>query len=608
MKNLCAITLLLSAGMASTALAQADKGPSTASSSYMLPSSTTSGVRFVSIATTGGTAGVPDDVFVRLQRNADGTITPTSTQTPYRLVGLPDGMGGYRTEQDIAEGTFTLLVNHENGGTSGPINAWGQRGAHFSLWRVNANPANLFVLGGMPAADKARLWNSATQTYTTYDAANAMPSALAFSRHCSGDLAPTSAYRFGSLGTDERIYMTGEEIGANGRVFGYVLSGPNAGTAIQLPQHGQYSWENNVANPHPMAKTICVGTDDATPGEVLFYVGQKTDTGSEIERAGLTNGRVYGLVVADAPGNPVSVNGAGQKVESGTFALGSTALRSSARFSVYQYSDQTNKTGSQLQTESNTAGVLQFLRPEDACWDLKDPSVCYFMTTTPSHVWRVKFDNINDITLGGEITLLVDGGSLAATTSSITSPTGLTDIVAADNMYVTRNGLMYIQEDVGNNSRLGRIWQYNIATDAVKEIGIPDASRFLSGGSRFLTQDEETSGIFDARDLLGAGWHLLCIQAHYGIAQNDLVEGGQLMAMFDPDSVKLCEFDVAGANQSTVADGALSADDIIVFLGWYFANDARADIAGLNQSSTPDAQFTADDIIVYLGGFFSGCR
>ncbi len=65
--------------------------------------------------------------------------------------------------------------------------------------------------------------------------------------------------------------------------------------------------------------------------------------------------------------------------------------------------------------------------------------------------------------------------------------------------------------------------------------------------------------------------------------------------------------DVAGPNQSTIADGALTADDIIVFLGWYFAADTRADIAGENQSPAPDGSFTADDIIVYLGRYFAGC-
>ncbi|MCU0688779.1 MAG: hypothetical protein MUE97_03430, partial [Phycisphaerales bacterium] len=65
--------------------------------------------------------------------------------------------------------------------------------------------------------------------------------------------------------------------------------------------------------------------------------------------------------------------------------------------------------------------------------------------------------------------------------------------------------------------------------------------------------------------------------------------------------------DIAGENQTIGSDGATTADDIIVFLGWYFSGDLRADVAGPNQSTTPDGQFTADDIIVFLGRYFAGC-
>ncbi|MCU0688828.1 MAG: hypothetical protein MUE97_03695 [Phycisphaerales bacterium] len=65
--------------------------------------------------------------------------------------------------------------------------------------------------------------------------------------------------------------------------------------------------------------------------------------------------------------------------------------------------------------------------------------------------------------------------------------------------------------------------------------------------------------------------------------------------------------DVAGANQGIGFDSDLTADDIIVFLNWYFGDDLRADLAGANQSPTPDNSLTADDIIVFLGEFFAGC-
>jgi hypothetical protein len=78
----------------------------------------------------------------------------------------------------------------------------------------------------------------------------------------------------------------------------------------------------------------------------------------------------------------------------------------------------------------------------------------------------------------------------------------------------------------------------------------------------------------------------------------------------------------AGPNQSSTPDAALTADDIIVFLGHYFSGatgapiagnpasptNRLADISGANQNaSQPDGQLTADDIIVFLGFYFQGC-
>jgi hypothetical protein len=69
-----------------------------------------------------------------------------------------------------------------------------------------------------------------------------------------------------------------------------------------------------------------------------------------------------------------------------------------------------------------------------------------------------------------------------------------------------------------------------------------------------------------------------------------------------------CGFsDVAGPGQAIGFDVQLTADDIIVYLNWFFAGDTRADVAGPGQSTTPDGQFTADDIIVFLNRFFAGC-
>ncbi len=63
--------------------------------------------------------------------------------------------------------------------------------------------------------------------------------------------------------------------------------------------------------------------------------------------------------------------------------------------------------------------------------------------------------------------------------------------------------------------------------------------------------------------------------------------------------------DVAGSGQIEGLDGQLTADDIIVFINWFFASDPRADIAGSGQTAGSDGQYTADDIIVFINEFFA---
>jgi hypothetical protein len=177
-------------------------------------------------------------------------------------------------------------------------------------------------------------------------------------------------------------------------------------------------------------------------------------------------------------------------------------------------------TGAALQTASNIAGVTQFLRPEDGAWDPTNPQDFYFVTTnsfsSPSRLWKLHFSNLNDLTQGGTITAVLDGTE---------------GHVMLDNITIDSFGNILMQEDVGNNARLGKTWQYKIATDELKEIASHDASRFLIGGANYIgTQDEEGSGIIDAQHVLGAGMFLLVDQAHHPMP-GEIYEGGQLLAM-----------------------------------------------------------------------------
>jgi hypothetical protein len=100
--------------------------------------------------------------------------------------------------------------------------------------------------------------------------------------------------------------MNGEETGAEGKAFGHIATGAAAGNSYELPYLGKFSWENSVARPFLSDKTVVVGTDDATPGQVYVYIGTKTNTGNDIQRAGLSNGKLFGIKVS---GLATEVNG-----------------------------------------------------------------------------------------------------------------------------------------------------------------------------------------------------------------------------------------------------------------------------------------------------------
>jgi hypothetical protein len=100
---------------------------------------------------------------------------------------------------------------------------------------------------------------------------------------------------------------------------------------------------------------------------------------------------------------------------------------------------------------------------------------------------------------------------------------------------VDRTGHVLIQEDPGNQAYLSRIWSYAVATDTLSLVAEVDPARFQPAAASFLTKDEETSGIIDASRILGPGWFVGTVQAHYALG-GELVEGGQLFALYSPAS------------------------------------------------------------------------
>jgi hypothetical protein len=420
----------------------------------------------------------------------------------YEMVGIPDGLGAY----DNGDGTFTVLMNHELGSGVGVARAHGAIGAFVS--KLTIDKTTLAVTAGSDLITQVSLAPGGVQ------AAPSSGAGFIFNRFCSADLPAQSAFQFGALGTSERIFMNGEESGNEGRAFGTVVS---TGVAYELARLGKFSWENSIASPYAQAKTIVMGTDDSTPGQVYMYVGTKTNTGLDIDKAGLTNGNLYGTVVT------------GMSVEGG-------APATSATFTMFNHGDVSATTGTALNTSSNTNNVTQFARPEDGAWDPVNPNKFYFVTTGSaasgnttnpvggfnSRLWVMNFTDIANPEVGGTIDLLLDGSEGGRN---------------FDNITVDRFGNIMIQEDAGNVAHLGKTWSYNPTTDSLTQILSNDPAQFLSGGANYTgTQDEEASGIIDITSIMqpnsslllpGEAYYLASFQNHLALGGAP-VEGGQL--------------------------------------------------------------------------------
>ncbi len=171
------------------------------------------------------------------------------------MVGIPDGLGAF----DNYDGTFTVLMNHELPQASGIARQHGFKGAFVSHWIVRKS--DLTVLHGGDQAKQVLEWNVASKRFA--------PAGREIGRLCSADLPPQSALynRSSGKGYTGRIFMDGEEVGAEGRAFAHIVSGPGAGVSYGSPSLGKFSWENALASPYEQDKTVVIGTDDSTPGK-----------------------------------------------------------------------------------------------------------------------------------------------------------------------------------------------------------------------------------------------------------------------------------------------------------------------------------------------------
>ena len=401
----------------------------------------------VAIAAPGASTGPSSSDPPYVVRSEPGIVTKSiitvgtdTADNGYGMVGIPDGLGAY----DNNDGTFTVLMNHELPRRSaGVVRAHGAVGAFVSKWRIQKG--SLRVLEGSDLIQNVATWNAGTNSY------NAPAKG-----HCD-----RPALLGGSSGVQRSTTLPPARGTTAGSSWTARKWAPRAAASArpsrpawryELPALGKMSFENSPANPDTGDKTVVVSLDDSTPGQVYVYAGDKsTSVESRRLAAGLTNGKLYGIKVAGVP----------LEFGKSDWAVGDTLSFSGVEVS--------GATGAALDADSKAKLVTDFERPEDGAWDPRNPSDFYFVTTSNivpasgrsghTRLWRLRFTDPANPSLGGSIKLLVNGPASALSSDPDETPGPR----MFDNMTVDDRGRVLIQEDTGETPYRGRLWLYEIA-------------------------------------------------------------------------------------------------------------------------------------------------
>jgi len=424
---------------------------------------------------------------------AIATVGDAVTGTMVR--GIPDGMGAY----DNGRGGISLLSVHEVS-TTAPLALKGKSTTApwgTSITKFTVSKSTKAVTRVENFMQKINFYNYTTGKYQDTPAGAAPAGAPAgyfdwgISRFCSATYAPAGTFIHNGVGYDGGLFLSGEETGDDSRAFAF----DEDGTGYQLPRMGMMSFENIIPSIKPGANTVAMANEDgaATDSQLYVYVGKKQSTGSAIDKAGLTNGDLHVMNIPTIKSDN----------------LFRTTVGKNKKMPVEFVKVDWNTTSSAFAKESREKGTTM-ARVEDGHWDPSNPNVFYFLTTesnkdpiatapnpaTPTvtrdggALWRLTFKDAQNPAAGAELEMLLNGGESLY-------------LAKPDNLTVTENGkYLLLQEDPGNNAALARIIAYRVSDGKIAVVAQFDANKFMKGGSEFMTEDEESSGIIDVTKLL----------------------------------------------------------------------------------------------------------
>lgn len=439
-----------------------------------------------------------DKPIYLLSKNDAVTLNPIATTgdiiSGTVIRGIPDGMGAYSN----GKGGLTLLSVHEisiNDKTAA-LSAKTDQPWATSITKMNYSASAKTVTSATDNMKSIQFWNYKTGQYVADpvggEPAGATPGTFGFgiNRFCSATYSDAGTFIYNGVGYEGGLFSTGEEAGDSSRAFVF----DTEGNGWQLPRLGMTSFENAIPSTKPGINTVVMANEDgsATDSQVYMYLGKKQSTGSTVDKAGLTNGDLYVLNVPSA---------ASDNVFRTTYAK-STPV--DAEFKKIDW----NVGVADYAKAVREAGT-EFARVEDGHFDPNNPNVYYFLTTESNKdpvatkenpalpgvsrdggaLWRFTFKDVQNPLLGGKLEILLNGGEAPY----LSKP---------DNMTVTKNGIIMIQEDPGNNLALARVLAYRISDGKIATVAQFDAQYFTPTGAKYITTDEESSGIIDVTEFM----------------------------------------------------------------------------------------------------------
>ena len=424
--------------------------------------------------------------------NPIGTTGDILTGTVIR--GIPDGMGAFASENGRG---VTVLSNHEvaTNDKTAMLSETKDKPWGTSVTKFNYSKSLKKFDAAEPLINSWNFWNYKTSAYSSTPIGGEPTGALAgyfgfgIQRFCSGTYTPAGTFIYDGVGYDGGLYTTGEEVTDQSRGFAVDMTG----AAFQLPRVGFAAIENIMPATKKGPNTVALISEDgsATDSQLYMYLGKKQNTGTSVDKAGLTNGDLYVLNVATAASDNI---------------FRTTIAKSTPTAATFKKIEWNTDVAS-FHKGARDNGTT-FSRVEDGDWDPKNPNVFYFVTTesnkdpvatadNPSEpgvprdggaLWRLTFKDAQNPLLGADLEMLLNGGE----SIYMSKP---------DNITVT-NGVVVIQEDPGGNAHVARVIAYRISDGKLATLAKFDSQYFTAAGKQYMTLDEESSGVIDVTSLL----------------------------------------------------------------------------------------------------------